>query len=306
MTARTWLRHYGAMRYIVGYTDTPAGHDALALGVRLARTNGATLALVLVLASEQRPTLVPADAGYENYLHDAAEGWLAAGVAEVPADVAAESHLVYAESLTEGLLRAADDLQAELIVIGAARGGLLGRFALGGAANDLVHSASVPVALAPDGCRSLEGSPPLSRITCAIGTRPGADELLAAGIRAARSGGIPLRLISLVALDLPLDDGLASALRSAESHAREVLRQAEAHLPDDITVTTEVVIGEAIEKAVATVDWDPAEIVLVGSSRLAQPKRLFLGSTAAKMLRELPVPLVVVPRDSGPTIEDLA
>jgi nucleotide-binding universal stress UspA family protein len=34
----------------------------------------------------------------------------------------------------------------------------------------------------------------------------------------------------------------------------------------------------------------------VGSSRLAQPRRLFLGSTAAKILRELPVPMVVVPR----------
>jgi len=274
--------------------------------VRLARTNGATLALVLVLANEQRPTIVPADPGYENYLRDTAEGWLAEGVAAVPPDVAAEPHLVYAESLTDGLLSAADELEAELIVIGAARGGLFGRYALGSAANDLLHSASVRVALAPDGCRSLEGSPPISRITCAIGTRPGADELLTAGIRAARSGGIPLRLISLVALDLPMDAGLTAALRGAEAHARQVLQQAEAHLPDDIAVTTEVVLGDAIESAVATVDWDPAEIVLVGSSRLAQPKRLFLGSTAAKMLRELPVPLVVVPRDSGPTIGDLS
>ena len=33
------------------------------------------------------------------------------------------------------------------------------------------------------------------------------------------------------------------------------------------------------------------------SSRLAQPRRLFLGSTAAKMLHELPVPMIVVPRE---------
>ncbi len=36
---------------------------------------------------------------------------------------------------------------------------------------------------------------------------------------------------------------------------------------------------------------------MVGSSRLSAPKRLFLGSTAAKMLRVLDVPMVVVPRD---------
>jgi nucleotide-binding universal stress UspA family protein len=40
--------------------------------------------------------------------------------------------------------------------------------------------------------------------------------------------------------------------------------------------------------------------VLVGSSRLATPKHLFLGSTAAKMLRELPVPMIVVPRTTTP------
>ena len=43
---------------------------------------------------------------------------------------------------------------------------------------------------------------------------------------------------------------------------------------------------------------------MVGSSRLSAPRRLFLGSTAAKMLRVLEVPVVVVPRDQL-TGEDL-
>ena len=42
-----------------------------------------------------------------------------------------------------------------------------------------------------------------------------------------------------------------------------------------------------------------ALLAVVGSSRLAEPRRLFLGSTAAKMLHELPVPMVVVPRTRG-------
>ena len=36
---------------------------------------------------------------------------------------------------------------------------------------------------------------------------------------------------------------------------------------------------------------------MVGSSRLARKHRLFLGSTAQRMLRTLPVPLLVVPRN---------
>ena len=55
-------------------------------------------------------------------------------------------------------------------------------------------------------------------------------------------------------------------------------------------------LGSTIEDAVQALDWHQGELVLVGSSRLAAPRRLFLGSTAAKMLRELPVPMIVVPR----------
>jgi len=36
---------------------------------------------------------------------------------------------------------------------------------------------------------------------------------------------------------------------------------------------------------------------MIGSSRLAQPRRLFLGHTASKIMRALPVPMIVWPRD---------
>jgi len=44
-------------------------------------------------------------------------------------------------------------------------------------------------------------------------------------------------------------------------------------------------------------EWHDGDLIMVGSSRLSAPKRLFLGSTAAKMLRVLDVPMIVVPRD---------
>jgi len=37
--------------------------------------------------------------------------------------------------------------------------------------------------------------------------------------------------------------------------------------------------------------------MIVGSSRLAEKYKLFIGSTANKVLRALPVPMVVIPRD---------
>jgi nucleotide-binding universal stress UspA family protein len=56
--------------------------------------------------------------------------------------------------------------------------------------------------------------------------------------------------------------------------------------------------GEAVnEEAIDDLEWDDNEILLVGSSRLAEPNKLFIGSTANKVLRALPVPMVLVPRD---------
>jgi nucleotide-binding universal stress UspA family protein len=292
------------MRYIVGYTDTPAGADALALGVRLARSMGATLDIVIVLRSEARPTLTPSDAGYERFLHETAQGWLKEAAAVVPRDVPSEGHIVYAESFARGLLDTSRDLEGSMIIVGAARGGLLGRATIGSVAGALLHSAVVPVALAPEGSSSTVGLNAVSRITCAIGTRAGAGELLDAAVLAARAAHAPLRLISLVTLDMDDMAAQPAVAERAATHAEQVLAYAAEHLPQDLDVAVLTASGNRVEEAVSQVDWEPEELVFVGSSRLAKPSHIFLGSTAAKMLRELPVPMVVVPRDSVLTIED--
>ena len=59
----------------------------------------------------------------------------------------------------------------------------------------------------------------------------------------------------------------------------------------------EVAHGRTIEEAIDDLEWDDGEIMIVGSSRLAEKNKLFIGSTANKVLLALPVPMVVVPRD---------
>jgi nucleotide-binding universal stress UspA family protein len=283
------------VRFLVGYTATPAGADALALGVRLAHAPGADLDIVLVLNAGERATLTPTDPGYDRLLLETAESWLAQARSLVPAGIAVQTHLEHADSFTQGLLAAAARLQANLIVVGAATHGLLGRFAIGSVAGGLLHSSPIPVALAPEGTSVMGNDEPIGRITCAVGTKPGADGLLTAGIRLARTVDAPLRLVSLVAIDRPGAD--AETVQFAADHAREVLDYATEHLMDGVDVTASVASGTSVEHAVRGLHWDPSEVCLVGSSRLAQPHRIFLGSLAAKMLRELPVPLIVVPRD---------
>ena len=284
-------------RIVVGYTADDSGADALALGTRIARASEAILDVVMVLPSEAHNSTVPTDTGYERYLKGQSREWLAEASESLDdEDVTQSLHVRYAESFAEGLIAAAHEFGASLIVVGAARGGLLGRSRIGSVANELLHSSDVPVALAPVGSRDVPVAQGITRVTAAIGTRPGADALLEASVRLARTTHAPLRLVSLVPIDLPagLDEGLVELTGTV--HADEVLHTARRELPASIDATAIAATGATIEEAVRGLDWHDGELVLVGSSRLAAPRHLFLGSTAAKMLRELPVPMIVVPR----------
>ncbi|MFG6504648.1 universal stress protein [Microbacterium sp. P05] len=280
---------------VVGYTATDAGADALALGARLARATGSALEIVLVLPDESRSVITPPDAGYTQHVRDQAERWLAEASEAVTA-AHPRGAVRYGESFAAGLVNAAHEFGARVIVIGAANGGLRGRHRLGSVASELLHSSDVPVALAPEGFRQADTAVGLSRVTAAVGTRAGADVLLEESIALAAAASVPLRLVSLEPLDLPagLDTGAVRVL--SDTHAETVLERARETLPTDIASSATVAHGESIEDAVGDLEWLPDEIAVVGSSRLAQPRRLFLGTTAAKMLHELPVPLLVVPR----------
>jgi nucleotide-binding universal stress UspA family protein len=281
---------------IVGYTATEAGADAVALAARLARTIDAPLEVVLVLPDESRSVITPPDAGYSRIVREQAEQWLAEARALVRDAAPHGGTLRYAESFAEGLLLAAQQLDAAFIVVGAAGGGLRGRHLLGSVASELLHSSDVPLVLAPEGSRHIDPAVGIARVTAALGTRPGADVLLEEAVSLAAAASAPLRLVSLETIDLPAGLDTAAIRIAGAEHAQRVLDAARAELPDTLPSEAVVARGDGIEEAVEALPWDPAELALVGSSRLAQPRRLFLGSTAAKMLRVLPVPLIVVPR----------
>jgi nucleotide-binding universal stress UspA family protein len=122
--------------------------------------------------------------------------------------------------------------------------------------------------------------------------------LLDTAASVSRRATAPLRLISLAGVDLPGRVDASLTRLTGQAHAASVLDGVRAALPAEIDVEAVVGSGSDIEDAVSSVDWQPGEVALVGSSRLAQPRRLFLGSTAGRILRALPVPMIVVPRTS--------
>ena len=152
----------------------------------------------------------------------------------------------------------------------------------------------MPVALAPAG---YQAHPAISRITCAVGMQPGAENLLDAAIHLAEEWKVPLRLMSLVAVGRAAARTGAGTGRSGPSSTRRRWWPRRPRpLPAECAVTSVVGHGESLEDAVQGLEFEDSEIVLIGSSRLAQPKRLFLGHTASKIMRALPVPMIVWPR----------
>lgn len=293
------------MKLVVGYLATPGGKDALALGVRLARTFDAELELCMVLPADKRLTKITAPGAYDKVLTDQAESWLAEAAAMVPDGVVANTHVSFADSFADGLISEAVRFDALTLVVGGSGAGLARRHSLGSVVNELLHSAPVPVAVAPRGTRKSKVER-VREVICALGERQGADLLLDAAVRTSKAAGTPLRLVSLVALD-PLFGTLrgdAEAVREyALTHARDTLETAKSELPEGFPVTSTVADAPTVEDAVNELDWQDGDIIMVGSSRLSAPRRLFLGATAAKMLRVLEVPMVVVPRDHQPREE---
>jgi nucleotide-binding universal stress UspA family protein len=285
------------VRLLIGYLATPGGADALALGVRLARTLDAELEICAVL-----PVPIPLNMEYQNELGEQAGQWLREALATVPDDVVAHTHVSFHESFAEGICQEAERLGVVTIVVGGSGGGLAGGFSLGSVVNELLHSAPVPVAVAPRGIRHSDVAR-IRSITCAVGMRPGAEHLLDIAVHVSTATGIPLRLVSLVALDQfgsRNDVGPKMFRQEAVDHATAALATATSSLPEGFPVTVVVADGTTVEAAVEKLDWRDGDLIMVGSSGLAQPKRLFLGSTAAKMLRVLHVPLVVVPSPGLP------
>jgi nucleotide-binding universal stress UspA family protein len=280
------------MRYVVGYTPSERGADAVALASALARAQGAHLDLVYVVDRRtpyvaMNPEGSRVSASEQKVLTAEREG-----LALVPKDLEAKFHVRQADSHAAGLIDAAVEYKAGLIVVGAASAGLFKRYTIGSAANALLHASPVPVALAPRGYRHTE---PITRMTLAVGQRTGAEAAIDVAVESAERHGVPLRLVSLVELDAEGDSG--ENINAAHIHANTVLAAAAHRLPAGHQVTVEVAHGRTIEEAIDDLEWDDGEIMIVGSSRLAEKNKLFIGRTANKVLLALPVPMIVVPRD---------
>lgn len=285
------------MHLTVGYLATPTGDDGIALASALAKTFDATVDVVIVVR-EELPDGHPGRAEYQQLLIDRGQEWVSTAIAALAEDgITAGSAVIVGDSFAQTLVEFAESKSADLIVVGGARDGFFGRHTIGPVTGALLHSSSIPVALAPRGYAE-DPDDSIVALTAAVPTKAGDDNPLPFAITLASAAGLRIRMLSLVSAENLAEAGSAKEVRALQRQAAEEnLVVAARALPDAPEIESLVADGMTLESALKKLKWDDGDLLVVGSSRFASPRRIFLGSTAARILAGVDVPVIVVPRD---------
>lgn len=293
------------MSIVVGLAPGQDNRAAVELGIVLARTYRRRIVATAVDSAAFPMAPVHFESQYEKRFRTVAEAALDEARALIPSDLESECVLHSARSSRRGLLEMCEKTDAYRLVVGPSSEGKSGKIALGSVSNGLLHSARLPVALAPAGFEASEGAR-LERITAAYsGSSTSADLILGAAMVSAESD-VPFRIASFA----PRSRVVASANVPFDMESRVIDEWTKTVQRDTDTILcsieqlhikpgeTDVVVGTGADWAAAlgAVEWKHPEVMMLGSSGLGALKRVSLGSHAMRILQNSPVPIVVVPR----------
>ncbi len=207
----------------------------------------------------------------------------------------------------EGIVRAAEEWRADLVVLGARGLGGVKGFLLGSVSLGVAHHADCPVLV-------VKGRPQsLRRVLIAVDGS--ADAVSAARFFAS----LPLNhftRVSLLGVAEPafvpatapgyVQAGLRDVVRDLVAERREALETALAGLAAEfeakgIGVERQVVVGHAGEEIIAAAAPSRTDLVVVGARGLGPLRRVLLGSVSERVLRHAECPVLVVKGASGGT-----
>ncbi|OBF49811.1 universal stress protein [Mycobacterium sp. 852002-50816_SCH5313054-b] len=291
------------MSVVVGYRAGEVGLSGLHLGVRAARSLRASLVVATIVP---KPWLTPSfarvDAEFEQWADNLAAD-SANEAARFLGDVSDGIDVAYLHrahrSVSGGLIEVVEEVGGEVVVLGSLPSGGPGPVVIGTTADWLLHASPVPVAISPREYREHTGG--LTRLTCAYAATPDSIEVVRRCSEAAQRFGVPLRVITFAVRGktmYPPEVGLDAEdqiLEAWASQARDLLAglKTDGVVGDDVAL--DVVTGRDWEGALRKVDWRDGEILAMGTRPRDEIRHVFLGSRSAKIIRESPVPVLVLP-----------
>jgi nucleotide-binding universal stress UspA family protein len=278
---------------IVGVDGREGGRDALALAASLRRVFASDLVAVHAFPVDYYVGR-GANGAYEEALHERAAKTVRDEVER--SGVTAQAVTVADDSPGRALQRAASGHDADLIVVGSAHHGRVGRVLAGDVTAGTLHGAPCPVLVAPRG--QLEYGRPLQTIGVGFDGSPESRAALELAREIAMAVGAHLRVIDVV---VPPDVGgpfpayrpdWAEHAHIRREEAEERLAAVLAELGD--IATGEIPFGDPARELAHAADH--LDLLVVGSRGYGPLRRLMLGSTSSKLVHEAPCPVLVLTR----------
>lgn len=296
------------MTIIAGFSSSRQGSAPLNLAAQVARSTGDKIVAAAIVERPWPPRDDPVEKEYLNYVTSQALESLDRVAGQLPDDVDVSTVVHQATSIPTGLMELVSAHDAKLVVVGSSSSGLLGRVALGSVTERLVHTALVPVAIAPRGY-GLE-SLPIRRLNVAFGGEADINGLVPAAAELSRIWSAPLRIVSFAvrpvrvfrgSIELTAEDLVVQqwSKRTYDDIVKQ-LNAVRVHVP---VPDVDVVVGSGHDwrEAVEAVSWEAGDMLLLGSGAAGPLAHVFLGSAASKILRHAPVPVMIVPRHQSAT-----
>ena len=274
---------------MIGVDGQPGSRDAIALGTALA-ADGATLTLAHVHAGETMP-MRSSPPGIPAPERRRAFGILDDAQAE--GGVEAERAIIGAPSVGQGLHELAEHRQADLLVMGSCRRGLIGRVFVTDDTQAALNGAPCAVAVAPAGYAGRAGQ--MREIGVGYDASPESGHALAVARELAAESGARLSAFEAVSLPAYYFTGPALPVGDAIDGCVEEARARIAALGD---VEPHAAYGAAAEEL--TVYSASLDLLVVGSRGYGPIGRMMHGSTSLHLARTARCPLLVLTHDAAP------
>ena len=199
---------------------------------------------------------------------------------------------VMATSVSSGIKETAEEIGADLIVVGSCHRSAVGRVLGGNDATSTLHGAPCAVAIAPRGYSPAPGS--ITTVGVAYDGTPQSREAL----KAARRLADDVRA-QITALDIEQIKIYGYGWAAPYVEGRDILTAgARQRLGELAGVDLAVVIGEPREELVTF--SDRVDVLVCGSRERGPVKRVMLGSTSDHLVDHARSPLLVIPAVAGP------
>jgi nucleotide-binding universal stress UspA family protein len=283
-------------KIIVGHDLHEGGEDALALGKLIANATGAKLVVAGVFPFGALPH------GFEASWREE-EVKIASEIDCKAESVGAEPEAFPAPSPAHGLRGLAEEIRADLIVVGSSRHSSLGQVLAGNVGLGLLHASPCAVAIAPRGYRDQA-----ELTTIAVGFDGSEESALALrdAVELGRATAAGLRIVA-VAEPPPIVYGKGGGARAGwqelknaiEEQLREQLDEALRSIPDGVAAEATLASGDPVV-ALADAGRTPGTLLFLGSRGYGPVRLVLLGSVSSALVRSAPCPMIVYPRGVQP------